>query len=108
LEQRIASGAVVYFENCASCHQGEGQGIEDEVPPLAQSDYLNEDKARAIQIVVNGLDEDVVVNGHEFANRMPALGLSDDDLSNVLTFVFSQWGNSGQVVEPEEVAAARR
>ena len=108
LDARIARGAVVFFENCASCHQGEGEGVATEVPPLAESDFLNEDKARAIDIVVNGLDGEVVVNGHEFAGRMPSLGLSDDDIADVLTYVFSQWGNTAQVVLPEEVVAARR
>lgn len=107
-EQRIARGAAVFLENCASCHQGQGQGIEGEVPPLAGSDFLNADKERAIRVVANGLDGEVVVNGHEFASRMPSLGLSDDDVSSVLTYVFSQWGNSGQVVLPEEVTAIRR
>jgi len=107
-EHRVALGAAVFVENCASCHQGEGQGIEGEVPPLASSDFLNADKTRAIEIVANGLDGVVVVNGHEFASRMPALGLSDDEVANVLTYVFQQWGNSAQVVTATEVRAVRR
>ena len=96
------------MENCASCHQGGGQGIEGEIPPLAGSDFLNADKERAIGVVTNGLDGEVLVNGHAFAGQMPSLGLSDGDIANVLTYVFSQWGNSGQVVAPEEVRALRR
>ena len=106
-EERLAMGAVVFLNNCASCHQGEGEGIEGEVPPLAGSDFLNADKTRAITVVAHGLDGEVVVNGHEFASRMPSLGLSDDDIANVLTYVFSQWGNSGQVVTADEVHAVR-
>ena len=38
---------------------------------------------------------------------MPALRLSDEDVANVLTYVYSQWGNSGLVVLPSEVARVR-
>ena len=38
---------------------------------------------------------------------MPALGLSDEDVANALTFVFSQWGNAGHEVTPAEVKAVR-
>jgi hypothetical protein len=29
-------------------------------------------------------------------------------VANVLTYVYSQWGNSGQVVLPAEIRAARQ
>jgi nitrite reductase (NO-forming) len=38
---------------------------------------------------------------------MPAWSLSDEDIANVLTYVYSQWGNSGQEVTPAEVSAHR-
>jgi nitrite reductase (NO-forming) len=38
---------------------------------------------------------------------MPAGNLSDEDIANVLTFVYSQWGNSGLEVTPDEVKAHR-
>ena len=31
---------------------------------------------------------------------MPAWSLSDEDIANVLTFVYSEWGNSGHDVTP--------
>ena len=38
---------------------------------------------------------------------MPAWSLSDEDIANVLTFVYSKWDNSGQDVTPQEVNANR-
>jgi nitrite reductase (NO-forming) len=38
---------------------------------------------------------------------MPAWSLSDEDIADVLTYVYSNWGNSGQEVTPEEVEAYR-
>ena len=54
------------------------------------------------------LDGVITVNGTSFDGVMPALGLSDDDVANVLTYVYSQWGNSGLVVLPSEVGPVRR
>ena len=49
----------------------------------------------------------ITVNGTEFNSIMPSLGLSDEDVANVLTYVYSQWGNAGHEVTPAEVAAVR-
>jgi nitrite reductase (NO-forming) len=57
--------------------------------------------------VINGLSGEVVVNGEKFNSIMPSLGLSDEDVANALTYVYSEWGNNGSEVTPEEVKAVR-
>lgn len=105
--QRIEFGRRVFTQNCAACHQAGGQGVTGAFPPLARSDFLNADKTRAIQVVVSGLRGQVVVNGQPYNGVMPALRLDDEDVANVLTYVYSQWGNAGYEVAPADVAAAR-
>lgn len=107
VEDRIAMGKAVYTQNCAACHQPDGKGIKGAFPPLANSDYLNADKVRAIKTVKGGLAGEVTVNGEKYNSVMPALGLSDEDISNVLTFVYSSWGNSKKVVTPAEVSGVK-
>ena len=108
LAERIEFGERVFAANCVACHQANGQGIPGAFPPLAGSDFLNGDKGRAIQVLLNGLEGPITVNGNTFDGVMPALSLSDEDIANVLTFVYSQWDNSGQTVLPSEVEAARK
>ena len=84
-----------------------GQGIPTRFPPLAGSDFLNADKKRAIGVLLHGLQGEVVVNGQKFNNSMPSLPFGDAEISSVLTFVYSSFGNSGQEVTPEEVQALR-
>lgn len=103
VEDRIKMGRVVYTQNCAACHQPDGKGIPSAFPPLAGSDFLNKDMKRAIGIVKGGLTGQVTVNGATFNGVMPSLGLSDADIANVLTFVYSSWGNSKKVVMPADV-----
>ena len=104
---RIEAGGRTYEQNCAACHMPNGVGIGGAFPPLAGSDFLNADKSRAINILLNGLSDVIVVNGTTYDGVMPLLRLSDDDVANVLTYVYSVWGNSGQVVTGAEVAAQR-
>ena len=95
------------FTICAACHQPTGRGLPNLFPPLAGSDFLNADKSRAIQIVIGGRNGQVVVNGMKFNNNMPAFPLADQDIANVLTYVYNSFGNSGLEVTPEEVKTVR-
>ena len=105
--EKIDSGKRLFSSICAACHQPTGQGLPNVFPPLAGSDFLNADKNRAISIVINGRQGELVVNGVKFNNSMPSFPLSDQDISNVLTFVYDSFGNSGLEVSPEEVAIIR-
>ncbi len=105
--ERIELGRRLFASICAACHQPTGQGLPNVFPPLAGSDFLNADKKRAIKIVINGRQGEVVVNGVKFNNSMPSFPLSDQDIANALTFVYNSFGNSGLEVTPEEVKTLR-
>ncbi|MBL7543152.1 MAG: nitrite reductase, copper-containing [Bdellovibrionaceae bacterium] len=107
LEDRIKMGKNVYTQNCAACHQPDGKGIAGAFPPLANSDWLNKDAKRAISVVKNGLSGAITVNGNQFNSVMPALGLSEEDIANVLTFVYHSWGNSKKVVTKKDVSTVK-
>lgn len=105
--ERIQSGRKLFTSICTACHQASGQGRVNVFPPLANSDYLNADKTRAIQLVIFGRQGEVMVNGVKYNNNMPAFPLSDEDIANVLTYVYNSFGNSGLEVKPDEVKALR-
>ncbi|HUZ08339.1 MAG TPA: c-type cytochrome [Candidatus Paceibacterota bacterium] len=104
--ERIVLGRRT-FMICSACHQPTGRGLPNVFPPLAGSDFLNADKDRAIKTVIFGRRGDVVVNGQKFNNTMPSLPLTDQDIANVLTYVYNSFGNSGLDVTPEEVKTLR-
>src|SRR3990172_3100055 len=91
--ERIALGKQIYFRTCFACHQSEGQGIANAFPPLAKSDYLNEDVNRAIGIVLHGKTGEIIVNGSKYNNVMTAQTLTDEEVANVLTFIYNSWDN---------------
>lgn len=105
--ERISSGEIVYTTNCVACHQPTGVGISQAFPPLAASDFLNADKVRAIRTVSGGLQGSVTVNNQEFSGVMPAWNLTDEEIANVLTYIYNNWGNSKLEVTPDEVKEYR-
>ncbi len=105
--EKKEAGKRLYMANCMACHQAEGQGIEGAFPPLAKSDFLMQDKNRSINIVLNGLSGKIAVNGREYNGVMPAMALNDEQIAQILTFVRSSWGNKGDAVQADEVAALR-
>ncbi|MCB0453846.1 MAG: nitrite reductase, copper-containing [Aequorivita sp.] len=107
IEERMAFGKDKYMATCVACHQANGQGIEGAFPPLAKSDYLNADVDRAIDIVLHGKTGEITVNGKKYNSVMTAQALSDEEVANVLTYVYNSWGNSKKEVTPEMVKAVR-
>ena len=55
-----------------------------------------------------GLQGKLRVNGQDYNGVMPSWNLGDEDIANVLTFVYNSWGNNGSEVTPEEVKQNRK
>ncbi|WP_394343506.1 copper-containing nitrite reductase [Flavobacterium ustbae] len=107
VEEKVKIGKEIFGTTCFACHQSEGQGIPSTFPPLAKSDYLNADSKRAIKTILHGLTGEITVNGKKYNNIMPAQNLSDDEIANVLTYIYNSWGNNKTEVTPEMVKALR-
>lgn len=109
-EQRIAAGQPLFASNCGACHQANGLGLPGTIPPLAGSDFLvKNDRERILSTVLTGLTGPIKVNGNSFNATMPPWNhLSNDELANILTYVFNSWGNHQGAVLPAEVARARQ
>ena len=105
--EKYEMGRKLFNSICSACHQTSGQGLPNQFPPLAGSDFLNADKKRAIKIVINGRQGEVLVNGMKFNNAMPSFPLTDHDIASVLTYVYNSFGNSGLEVNAAEVKALR-
>ncbi|MET0335576.1 MAG: cytochrome c oxidase subunit II [Rhizobacter sp.] len=99
LPELAARGEKVYAANCVACHGAQGQGGAgkklDGSPVV-----LDADKSKQLLIVLNG-----AANGA----MPPWKQLGDTDLAAVLTYTKNAWSNkTGQIVQPSEVAAARK
>lgn len=109
----LSPGAALYRKNCMGCHQPDGKGDGNLFPPLAGSEWVNGgifgEKSQVIQTVLNGLHGPVTVNGHPYNSVMPAFSqLSDEQLSQILTYIRAQFGNHASLVTPQEVKNSRK
>ncbi|MBL7770653.1 MAG: cytochrome c [Flavipsychrobacter sp.] len=109
-EASIKRGKEVYENNCMSCHQETGEGIEGSFPPLAKSDYFQKDPKKIITVILKGLNEEIKVNGKTYSMMMPEQSyLSDEEIADVTNYVANSWGNKSKVVfTPAQVKAARK
>ena len=108
LKASITRGKEVYTTQCITCHLEQGEGIEGTFPPLAKSDYLMADKKRSIQQIIHGASGEIKVNGVTYNAEMPAIELSDEEVSDVLNYVRNSWGNKGDAITPADVKALRK
>lgn len=107
LAEKIDHGKTVYQSSCFACHQGEGQGIASAFPPLANSDYLNADTDRAIDIIINGKTGPITVNGVEYNSIMTKQNLTDEEIASVMTYIQHSWENDKKEITIEDVQRVR-
>lgn len=105
---QMARGETLYYQYCGICHQQNGKGDSGRFPPLAESDWVTGDKERLIDVVLNGLEGPIEVNGVTYNSVMPQHSfLSDEDVATVLSYIRRSFGNEADSVRVSEVAAVR-
>ena len=102
-------GAKVYRNQCAQCHQADGNGVLGVYPPLVASDWVTGHPQVVSRILINGLNGPILVNGSKYNGNMPAFGssglaLSDKDIAGVITYIRQEWGNSASDVTVATIA----
>jgi len=103
--ESISRGARIYNNFCATCHLGSGQGIANAFPPLNKSDWLQQRRQESIKAVKHGLKGPIEVNGQEYNSVMTDLGLTDQEVADVMNYILTAWDNNiGPAVTVEEVA----
>ncbi len=103
------NGATIYANNCASCHQSDGQGVQGVFPAMAGDPVVTaEDATDHIRVVLYGLQGKTIA-GTEYQGIMQPFGesLSDEEVAAVINHERTSWGNDAPTVTPEDVAKVR-
>ncbi|MEO6917344.1 MAG: cytochrome c [Chitinophagaceae bacterium] len=109
LTSSMARGSIVYTSYCLACHQADAGGVPNMNPPLTKTEYVLGDKKRLINIILNGLNEEVKINDETYSNPMPPHNfLTDEQIADVLTYVRNNFGNKASLVNKPEVAKLRK
>ena len=84
-------GARLYIDHCSGCHQPNGRGIENVIPPLAGNPVvIAPDGSNIIKVIMRGIGSR---NGYipmpSFADK-----LNDEEIVTIANYVRTSWGNS--------------
>ncbi|QDA61696.1 c-type cytochrome [Hymenobacter jejuensis] len=103
--ERKNEGARLYKQTCANCHGEQGQGLRRLIPPLAGADYLKQHRAELPCLIRRGYKGQMVVNGVDYNQVMPGNEpLTDSQITNILNYIQTAWGNKGEVYTIREVS----
>jgi len=99
LDELMEKGQAKYNTICAACHQITGKGLPPTFPPLAGS-----------KVTTGPIQEhfNTVLNGRKGTAMVSWAALSDLELASIITYERNAWGNNtGDVVQPKDIKAAR-
>lgn len=105
LKESIARGENIYSDFCMQCHMADGLGVKGIFPPLAKSNWLTEKRTESIHAIKFGQRGRIEVNGEIYNSIMVPMGLTDEEIADVLNYVMNSWGNTQKnMVTEAEVA----
>jgi len=110
LPKSITRGKEAYVLYCQNCHMEDGKGQEGLYPPLAKADFLKKPNKVLINVILNGQNGEVTVNGIKYNTDMPAQNyLTDDQIADILNYTKNTWGNKSAIaIAPAMVKQLRQ
>lgn len=106
--EQMQRGAAVYARTCIACHMPTGLGLPPVFPPLVNAPIVVGDPELPVKFILQGLMGPITVNGMTYNSMMPAVvGVSDQDIADVLTYVRQSFGNQGNPVTADQVKVIR-
>lgn len=96
LKQSILDGEEIYQDFCTQCHLDNGKGVENAFPPLAESDYLQNNIEASIRGIKYGLRGEITVNGNTYNGVMVNQGLDEEEVADVMNYILNSWGNKAE------------
>ncbi len=106
----MQKGEKVYNRVCLVCHQSDGSGVPMMYPPVIESSYISGNTDSLIVLILEGMSGPVVVKGEQYNSIMPPQKdvLDDKEIADLINFLRNSYGNSGEPVNPEQVARMRK
>src|SRR5262245_64582218 len=98
-------GAKLYADNCASCHQADGQGVAGSIPPVAGNPAVV--AAKPFDVLA------VVLQGIPARGGLPAMpsfagSLGDSDVADLTNYVRTSFGNTAAPNATPDLVASWR
>ena len=105
---RFDAGKLVYDRNCKACHQANRMGIPKVFPPLKNTKRVVGDKDYLINILLNGMSEEIVVEGIKYKGVMASYrNLSNQEIADVINYIRSDSEAIKDLVTAKDVESKR-
>ena len=103
-QQYFVEGEQLYLKSCSNCHHKDGKGLGMVYPPLAPSDFMENNFNEVICIIKNGRKGEMVVNGNVYNQPMPGIpSLTELEISEIATYIYNSWGHEKGLIEVKQV-----
>lgn len=104
-QQYYVQGEQLYLKHCSNCHQKNGTGLGLLYPPLAKSDYVDNNFESVICLMRYGIESELIVNGKSFDKAMPGIpSLSDLEIAEIATYLYNTWDHQRDSIELKDVS----
>ena len=105
-QPQYPQGERLYLAYCTNCHMEDGTGLARLIPPLAGSDQLD-NLMHVVCTISYGSEDSIAVNGIWYTEPMPSFSnLTAVELSNLINYINSTWGNEESPTHPAAVEEA--
>jgi len=105
LSKSIERGSIVYEDFCMQCHLPDGKGVPKAFPPLDNADFLMNKRKESIRAIKFGLSGKIMVNGETYNAAMAPLGLTDEEVADVMNYITNSWSNkNSKMITVDEVS----
>lgn len=102
-DELLVRGADIYTATCSSCHQPGGVGLDGQFPPLKANSNVEGQDDYIRQVIANGRQGEIVVDGVTYNGVMPAFStLPDEDVDALVAYISN--GFVTPAADVEEVA----
>lgn len=102
----MSNGKDLYKLHCQNCHGENGEGLGELAPPLTDTVFLKENKAKLACMIKNGTTEPITINGKNYQGKMPNFPtLHDIDIAQVMVYITNSFGNKQGMYDYQKVTA---
>lgn len=84
-----SNGERLFLENCAECHQADGQGIPNIYPALSGNEVVQGSGVDVALVLIIGRGE-----MPSFSGAIPS-----EDMAAIINYVRNAWTNSGDLID---------
>lgn len=105
LAKYISNGKDIYQAKCQNCHGANGEGLGELSPPLTDTTFLKINKQKIACYIKHGANEEMIVNGISYHDKMPGFTeLHTIDIAQLTVYITNAFGNNQGMYTQDQVA----